>query len=59
MKQITHERAIELLNSIIDHVAVGANLSEQFEELTRMGFTRNDLLCFGYTEHDLELYEVE
>ena len=55
---MTKERAIELLNQIISYVAAGNNTSGQIEELTKYGFTADELVKdFGYSKDDVE-YET-
>ena len=55
---MTNERAIELLNQIISYVAAGNNTSGQIEELTKYGFTADELVRdFGYSKEDVE-YET-
>lgn len=51
---MTEKRAMELLNGVINYVAVAADTAEQIETLTRMGFENEDLLYFGYSASDVE-----
>lgn len=53
-------RANELLERIIVHIeAGGSNFHDIISELTRMGFERRDLLCYGFTEKQLDDWEAE
>ena len=56
---MTKEHLEELINGIINHIAVANSVSEQIEELDRMGFTKEDMLYFGYSEEDLEDLDEE
>ncbi len=52
-KQFRHYR--ELLNNVIEHVAVAENISTQIETLQNdFGFTREDLIDFGYSKEDID-----
>jgi len=51
---MTKEHLEELINGVINHIAVANSVSEQIEELDRMGFTKDDLLYFGYSKEDLK-----
>ena len=45
----------ELLGNVVEHVSVAENTSTQIETLqTDYGFTREDLLHFGYSEEDID-----
>jgi len=56
---MTKEHLEELINGVINHIAVANSVSEQIEELDRMGFSKDDLLYFGYSEEDLEGFDEE
>lgn len=50
-----NERAISLLNSIIDYVAVGRNSTDTIIELIKMGFDPEELHAdFGFNLHDID-----
>lgn len=52
-KQLKHYR--ELLNNVVEHVAVAENISTQIKTLQDdFGFTREDLIDFGYNEGDID-----
>ena len=54
---MTNERMKELLKNIVDIVALGNNTSGQIEELTKYGFTGEELVKdFGYSKKDVEYY---
>ncbi len=51
----TLEHYKELLGNVVEHVSVAENTSTQIETLqTDYGFTREDLLHFGYSEEDID-----
>ncbi len=55
-----NERMMELLKSVVDHVAVSNNTSEQIDELMNMGFTADELVKeFNYSKEDVEYYTGE
>lgn len=57
---MTQERMKELLNEIVEHVAVACNTTEQIQELMEMGFTAEELYTeFGYSESDVRYAEQE
>lgn len=52
-KQLKHYR--ELLNNVVEHVAVAENVSTQIEKLQDdFGFTHEDLIDFGYRKEDID-----
>lgn len=52
-KQLKHYE--ELLGNVVEHVAVAENISTQIETLQNdFGFTREDLIDFGYSEEDID-----
>ena len=52
-KQLKHYE--ELLGNVVEHVAVAENTSTQIETLQNdYGFTREDLIDFGYSEEDID-----
>lgn len=55
--KMTHERAMELLNSVVEYVSIANNAAEQIEELTSMGFTTDELMTdFCYSKEDIDRY---
>lgn len=49
------QRAMELLNSIIDHTAVAENTSTQISNLMEMGFQPDELVTyFHYSQEDVD-----
>ena len=49
------EHAMELLENVVEHTAVAENTATQVEMLqSNFGFTREDLLEFGYSEEDID-----
>ncbi len=58
-RPMTLQRAKELLNNLVEYVAVANNTSEQIEELQKYGFTPDELYEFGYSPKDIELYTGE
>lgn len=50
---MTDYRINELLNSIIDYVALGRNKSETISELLNMGFSGDELEDFGFSALDI------
>lgn len=59
-ESMTKERTMELLNEIIDYVAISRDTSEQIDELTSMGFTFEELVKdFNYSESDIEDFELQ
>lgn len=52
---MTPERMKDLLNKIIDWVAIGENTHEQIEKLIQMGFTIEELTQeFNYSPSDIQ-----
>lgn len=48
-------RMKELLNQLIDHVAVASNTSETVSELLQIGFTSEELVNeFGFSQSDVD-----
>ena len=54
--QVPYTRAIELINSFIDHISVAENISTVIEELSNRGFTKNELLFFNFSQADIDEY---
>lgn len=51
----TLEHYEELLGNVVEHVSVAENISTQIKILQAdYGFTREDLLHFGYSEEDID-----
>lgn len=49
-----NERAMELLNAVIDHISCGENITTTLEELDKIGFTREELVeDFGFSPQDM------
>ena len=57
--EMTMTRAVELLNSVVDHVTVANNTAESISELMSMGFGTEDLVYFGFTKEDIESWSSE
>lgn len=57
--EMTKERLESLVSDIIDYVAISTNISEQIETLREMGFRKDDLVYFGYSEEDLKDVEEQ
>ena len=57
--EMTKERLESLVSDIIDYVAISTNISEQIEILREMGFRKDDLVYFGYSEEDLKDVEEQ
>lgn len=54
------DRAMELLNQIIDHTSCARNCSDTIVELLNMGFTGEELYEeFGFNLHDIADAEEE
>lgn len=54
---MTYQRAMELLNGIINHVSVAENTSTQIAELTSMGYSPEELVNnFNYSQSDIDDY---
>jgi hypothetical protein len=52
---MTPERMKELLNQIVDWVAIAENTSEQIKMLIQMGFTTDELIHeFHYSANDIQ-----
>lgn len=50
-----HKHYEELLSNVVEHVAVAENISTQIKTLQNdFGFTRKDLIDFGYNEDDID-----
>lgn len=57
---MTKERAIELLNAVIDHMSVAERNDEVIRELFNIGFTGDELVeDFGYSLTDVREVEEE
>lgn len=55
---MTKDRAMELLEQIVQYVSIGNNTSEQVEELLKYGFTPEELVRdFGYSKADVDTIE--
>lgn len=53
--QMSVERCTELLNAVIDYVAISCSVSEQISTLTSIGFSDTELVTyFGYSQHDID-----
>lgn len=51
------DRTMELLNAVIDHVAVAENTNTQIANLVDIGFTTDELVkYFGYSQSDIDNY---
>lgn len=57
---MTKERAMELLNAVIDHFSVAEKNSVVIKQLFRIGFTGDELVeDFGYSLTDVREVEEE
>lgn len=56
---MTEERALQLLNSVVNYISVANNTPTQIEILSNMGFAKEDLLFFGYSQTDINDYYQE
>ena len=54
--QVPYQRALELINAFIDHISVAENTATVIEELSNLGFTKNELAFFNFTDSDIEEY---
>ena len=51
------DRAMELLNAVVDHVAVAENTNTQIANLVNIGFTTEELVkYFSYSQSDIDDY---
>lgn len=51
------DRAMELLNAVVDHIAVAENTNTQITNLVNIGFTADELVkYFGYSQSDIDTY---
>lgn len=58
--QMSNDRAIELLNAVIDHVSVANNSHETIKTLLKMGFTPTELVeTFNWSLTDVREVEEE
>ena len=56
-ENLRNDRCMELLNSIVDHIAVAENTNTQIEKLVTLGFTTDELISyFNYSKSDIEDY---
>lgn len=53
---MTKNRAKEIINNLIDHLAATMDTQEQIEALINIGFTKKELKEFHYSEVDIEAY---
>ena len=54
-KQLPHDRCMELLNQVIDHVSVARNTAETIHELLHIGFDKDELTnIFNFDKSDVE-----
>ena len=51
---MTLERSKELLNNVINHIAAAENTNETITQLINLGFTKEELLEFNFSEGDIE-----
>lgn len=53
-EKMSHERALELLEQIVNHVTCASNTEESVQKLTAMGFWPDELVAyFGFSENDV------
>lgn len=51
------DRAMELLNAVVDHIAVAENTNTQIANLVNIGFTTDELVkYFSYSQSDIDDY---
>lgn len=56
-KHIDIDRCMELLNAVIDHIAVAENINTQISTLVNIGFTTDELVAyFQYSQSDIDDY---
>ena len=56
-KHIDSDRAMELLNAVIDHIAMAENTNTQLKTLFDIGFTADELVnYFSYSQSDIDDY---
>lgn len=56
-KKMDNDRCMELLNAVIDHIAVGESTKEQIGRLVSIGFTTDELVkYFAYSQSDIDDY---
>lgn len=49
------ERAMELLNEVIDHISAAESCEETIKQLLQIGFTEEELVnVFNFSESDVE-----
>ena len=54
---MTHDRCMELLNAVIDHIAVAENTQTQITTLVNIGFTTDELVNhFNFSQSDIDDY---
>lgn len=56
---MTKNRAKEIINNLIDHLAAAMDTQEQIEALINIGFTKKELKEFHYSEVDIDQYYSE
>lgn len=56
---MTKERTKEIINNLIDHLAIAMDTQEQIEALVNIGFTKKELKEFHYSEIDIDQYYSE
>ena len=56
-KPMDIDRAMELLNAVVDHIAVAENTNTQITNLVNIGFTTDELVkYFSYSQSDIDDY---
>jgi hypothetical protein len=53
------ERAIILLNDVVNYISIANDTCTQIEILSNIGFTKEDFLFFGYDKADIDHYYKE
>lgn len=57
LEPMTHDRCMELLNAVIDHIAVAENTQTQIATLVNIGFTTDELVNhFNFSQSDIDDY---
>lgn len=56
---MTKERMEELLNNVINYFAIAENTPAQIAYLANIGFTKEELIYFGYSKEDINSYYFE
>ena len=52
--KMTQETMSNLFDMLVENVTVGENTPTQIKKLQKVGFSKTDLLCIGYSREDIE-----